>query len=69
MEKYNKEEFDNYLKIGINRAKNSLNHFFELLEIDPDLFNHLFDIEIIIDYDNKVIKRRQNIRLQNFTLL
>lgn len=58
MEKYNKEEFDNYLKIGINRAKNSLNHFFELLEIDPELFNHLFDIEIIIDYDNKVIKRR-----------
>ena len=56
MNSFNKEEMENFLKIGIDRAKSSLNHFFKLLEIDPSLFDHLFDIRIFIDYNNEIIE-------------
>ena len=56
MNSFNKEEMENFLKIGIDRAKSSLNHFFKLLDIDPSLFDHLFDIRIFIDYNNEIIE-------------
>lgn len=53
MSKYNKEKYEEYIKIGFDRAKSSLNHFFELLDIPPHIFDSLFDIDIIIDYEDE----------------
>ncbi len=52
-----KEEINNYLKLGINRAIKSFNHFLDLLDIDVSLFSHLFNISIKVDFNNDVIKK------------
>ncbi len=53
-----KEEINNYLKLGINRAIKSFNHFLDLLDIDVSLFSHLFNISIKVDFNNDVIKKK-----------
>lgn len=59
--KYNKSELEEYLNIARNRAYNSLKHFFKLLDIDYNLFAHLFNIDIKIDYDSKFINEKDGL--------
>lgn len=54
MEERNGEEL---LKIAIDRARNSIRHFFSLLDLDPNLFEHLYNLEVIIDRDNSIVER------------
>lgn len=57
MEKYKNEKHKEYIELGIQRAISSLKHFFGLLNIPEGLLDHLFDIEILIDYDNDCLRK------------
>lgn len=39
------------LKIAINRAHESIKHFLKLLNLDSEIFEHLFDFDIKVDYE------------------
>lgn len=49
--KHTKEEMEQLVSSSNELSNQMLSHFFELLGFDRDLFNHLYDLEIKIDYD------------------
>lgn len=55
-----KEEYKEILDISINRARSSLKHFLKLIDLDPIIFKHLCEIDVIVDNGKSKRKARHN---------
>ena len=44
-----REEYNEIITTAVNRAGSSLKHFFELLNLDPELFKHLCEIDVRVE--------------------
>ena len=70
-----KEEYKDILDIAINRARSSLKHFFKLIDLDPIIFKHLCDIDVVVENGNSkrnakyVSKGKKNIVIYNEYLM
>ncbi len=59
--KYTDALIYSYVYSAREYSNNSIKHFFELLDLDSDLFNHLYNIDIIIDFDNEIDSKSDDI--------
>ena len=55
--KYSDAIIYSYVYSAREYAVFSLKHFFDLLNINKDAFNHLYNIDIVIDYNDKLNKK------------
>ena len=72
--KYNtsEEEMISYLNDAYNRAINYFSYFVSRYDLDPNLFEHLYNIDLVIDYSNEdacayYVPRGDNLEIHVFS--
>ena len=64
-----REEYNEIITTAVNRAGSSLNHFFELLKLDPELFKHLWDIEVHVGETGEGLNAKYHSKEEHFITL
>ena len=64
-----REEYNEVITTAVNRAGSSLNHFFELLKLDPELFKHLWDIEVHVGETGEGLNAKYHSKEEHFITL
>ena len=64
-----REEYNEIITTAVNRAGSSLNHFFGLLKLDPELFKHLWDIEVHVGETGEGLNAKYHSKEEHFITL
>ena len=64
-----REDYNEIVTTAVNRASSSLKHFFELLNLDSELFKHLCEIDVRVDDLNDDVNAKYHSKEENFITL